>query len=398
MNLFRSAAGMVTMEIASADIPGVLDLLCKNGIFLWGISYRDDLTVMVRVRRSSCRKARSILENRGDSCRLVSREGIYWDFAALVRRPVLLFGLIMFLFLAFYLPSRVLFVQVEGNSLVSSNTILSAASDLGVKFGASRRLVKSEQVKNGLLSALDGLEWAGVNTKGCVAVISVRERSPEDEDTAIQGVGHMVATRDGVVLNCDVTQGTALCSPGQAVKAGDLLISGTVDHGFATVSTVAEGEVFASTQRQFFVSASSKITKRGAVTGRKERYSLLIGKKLINFFKCSGISGATCVKMNSKYVLTLPGGFRLPVALVKQSYVYRELSDACMDESQARELLSDASDRYIRDRMIAGRILSASKTLSSLDEGYCLTGIYACTEMIGRVQHEQIGAYNGKTD
>ena len=398
MSVFRTASGTVTVEITSANIPGLLEVLCKNEIFLWGVSYRDDLTATLRIRRASYRKVRSILERRGDSCRVVSREGVYWDLAALVKRPVLLLGLAMFLFVMFYIPSRVFFVSVEGNSLIASNAIMSAASDLGVKFGASRRLVKSEQVKNGLLSALDGLEWAGVNTKGCVAIVSVRERPLEEGGTEVQGVGNVVAFRDGVILSCDVTQGTALCTPGQAVKAGDLLISGTIDHGYTTVSTLAEGEVFASTQRKFSMLTSGEITKRGDMTWRKERYSLLVGKKLINFFKCSGISGATCVKMNSKYVLTLPGGFRLPVALVKQSYVNRELSDACMDESQARQLLSDASDRYILDRMIAGRILSTSKAFSSLGEGYHLTGIYACTEMIGRVQQEQIGAYNGKTD
>ena len=48
--------------------------------------------------------------------------------------------------------------------------------------------------------------------------------------------------------------------------------------------------------------------------------------------------------------------------------------------------------------MIAGRILRRDEVLMQTDGAYQLTGNYACTEMIGRLQQEQIGVYNGKTD
>ena len=189
-----------------------------------------------------------------------------------------------------------------------------------------------------------------------------------------------------------------MCSPGQAVKTGDILISGTFEDGPATVSTLADGEVFASTERVFSALFHGISGKRGAITARNAKYCLLIGKKLINFFKCSGISGGTCVKMYSKYVLTLPGGFSLPVALIKYSFESRELTLMKAEKSQAQQLLSDFSDRYIRDQMIAGQILGVSEEITLLGDVYQLTGTYACTEMIGRVQQEQIGAYHGKTD
>ena len=338
------------------------------------------------------------MEKRGYSWRLVSREGVFWSFSAFLNRPLLVFGFIFFVFMTFYIPSRVFFIQVQGNTTVQSNRILNAASDLGIRFGAARRLVKSEQAKNGLLSAIEELEWAGVNTKGCVAVISVREHPLEEKAAHLQGVGDVVALRDGVILNCDATRGNVTCTPGQAVKSGDILISGTFKDGPATVSMLADGEVFASTERVFSAVSDGTILKRGPVTERNEKFSLLVGKKLINFFKCSGISGGTCVKMYSKYVLTLPGGFCLPVALIKYSFESYELSDEHMDPSRAQKLLSDFTDQYIRDQMVAGRILASGEQMRALDGGYQLTGTYACTEMIGRVQQEQIGAYNGKTD
>lgn len=398
MSFFRSLTGTVTVEITSANIALTMDYLTRRGVILWDVIYFDDLTVRLCISRRSYKVLCALLEKRGDSYRLISREGLFWKVQSFGKRPVLVLGLLIFLFLVLFIPSRVLFVAVEGNCTVNSNQILSVASDLGLKFGASRRLVKSEGIKNGLLSAIEELEWVGVNTKGCVAIISVREHSREELDSLTQGVGDVVALRDGVVLSCDVTRGNAVCTAGQAVKEGDILISGTLDQGFATVSTVADGEVFASTEREFSALFHGVSGKRGAVTARNAKYCLLIGKKLINFFKCSGISGGTCVKMYSKYVLTLPGGFSLPVALIKYNFESREFTPVKVEKSQAQQLLSDFSRCYIRDRMIAGQILATSEEVALLGDACQLTGTYACTEMIGRVQQEQIGAYHGKTD
>lgn len=398
MSLFRSLYGTVIVEMTSANVATTLDCLTKYGVFLLDVLYLDDLTVRFKVCRRSYKTVCGILEKRGNSYRVISKEGLFWKLRDMRERPLLVFGLLIFFFLVFLIPSRVFFVEVEGNSTVSSNQILSIASDLGVKFGASRRLVKSEGVKNGLLSAIEELEWAGVNTKGCVAAISVREQPSEESVSMPQGIGNVVALRDGVILSCDSTRGDVLCSPGQAVKTGDILISGTRDQVGAAVSAVADGEVFASTERKFLVLFHGVLGKRGPVTQENKRYSLLIGKKLINFFKCSGISGGTCVKMYSKYVLTLPGGFCLPVALVAYTIESSELTQEKIEKSQAHKILSDFSDRYIRDQMIAGQVLGVSEEITSPGDAYQLTGIYACTEMIGRVQQEQIGAYNGKTD
>ena len=102
--------------------------------------------------------------------------------------------------------------------------------------------------------------------------------------------------------------------------------------------------------------------------------------------------------MYSKYVLTLPGGFELPLGLVREIFIERELSEEILDEHEVRKLLSDFATDYLRNQMIAGRILCTDEQFAYSDDLYHLSGNYACTEMIGRVQQEQIGAYHGKTD
>ena len=398
MSISSFFAGTITLEIKTADPAGMMDLICRRGIRLWDVAYLNELTIRFRTYESSCRRIVPLLENRGGQWRIVSREGLSCRLRGALRRPVLTSGLLLFLLFSLVLPGRIFFVQVEGNAAVCTNEILEAASALGIGFGTHRRAVRSEDVKNGLLSAIEELEWAGINTRGCVAVISVRERASDQADTGSRGCGDVVALRDGVVLSCEATRGSILCAPGQAVSAGQVLISGAVDHGTIVTYTPAQGEVFASTRRQIQVLTNAKTQKRGSIQDKQVNFSLLIGKKLINFFKGSGISGSTCVKMYSKYVPTLPGGFMLPVALVKQTVYSCGLNNEAVKKQEASELLSDFASRYIRDQMIAGQIRASSESLDLRGGVYQLTGNYACAEMIGRAQQEQIGAYNGKTD
>jgi sporulation protein YqfD len=271
--------------------------------------------------------------------------------------------------------------------------ILERAADCGISFGASRRYVRSERMKNTLLEVIPELQWAGINTFGCKAVISVRERPEEEKVDKPVGVSSIVASMDGVVTECTVTKGSIQCNPGDAVKRGQLLISGYTDCGLKILATCAEGEVTALTKRELSVISPSKYSVRTERLESKQYYSLVFGKKRINLYKCSGICGGSCVKMYSKYVLTLPGGFELPVSVIRET-VTPALTEL-QQIAERNELLCGYADSYLSGLMTDGRILQKDVKLWETDSLFCLAGKYACLESIVQRQEEKIGDQNG---
>ena len=95
--------------------------------------------------------------------------------------------------------------------------------------------------------------------------------------------------------------------------------------------------------------------------------------------------------MYSKYVLTLPGGFALPLALIKETASTCDHTVEEMSEEAANVLLRDFTDDYLLQQMIAGSITDRQETFICDSGVYSLAGNYACTEMIGRRQQEKIG-------
>jgi len=398
MEFWRSLNGMLHVRITSADVVGALTALNNNGIELFQTFSRNDLTVDVLIRRQDHRRLRKILERRGDSIESIKQRGVYWSGKRMLKRPILLGGILTLVILSCIIPSRIWFFKVEGNKTIPDKLILEYASKCGISFGASRREVRSEKMKNALLEALPQLQWAGVNTKGCVATISVREREVGKQPEEVHGVSSIVAACDGLIQSCTVINGNAVCTVGQAVKAGQLLISGYTDCGLSIRACRAEGEVFARTDRTVSVVALSECSLKTSKNKETRKYSLLIGKKRINLYKDSGILESTCDKMVLENRLTLPGGFVLPVTLVTEVWNYNEQSTATVDQDQLEQQLEEFASAYLNSQMIAGKILSAEETVMQEDSIIRLEGKYACHEMIGRVQKEEILKPDGKYD
>ena len=398
MGIFRSLSGSLLVELTSADVSGMLRTVNKAGITVRDVRPDGDLTVCFTVAQRDLRSIERLTARKGARIKVISRKGIFWPILGLKRRPILLMGLTVLLSLSLFLPSRVLFVEVEGNGRVPGHLIMEAAQEAGIRFGASRRAVRSEKMKNELLGTLPQLQWAGVNTYGCTAVISVRERADETRHQADAAVSRIIASTDGVITSCTVTGGSGLCSVGQAVQKGQVLISGYTDCGGVTISGRAKGEVFAETLHELTVVMPSSSQNRTRYNSHKTNFSLLIGKKRINFYKGSGISDSRCVKMSTQYHLTLPGGYVLPLTLIKETIAYCDTQEKPVEKEPAQTLLSELSQQYLQHNLVALAILDTDELMQSTGDCWRLDGVYACTEMIGREQGEQIGDFHGKTD
>ena len=384
--------GMVHARITSADIPELIRILARKRFPLKDTVPGDGLDITLWIPREKLNEVSKLCESRGDSFEIIGRSGLYWTGIDLIKRPVLLLGTLLLLIFLLWIPSRVLFVRVEGARMIPERRILQAAESCGIHFGASRRRIRSESMKNTLLEALPELRWAGVNTYGCVAVISVREKEQAHERQSTDGISSIVADCDGVILSATATSGNLLCQPGQVVTMGQILISGYRDDGTVIHATRSEGEIMARTIRQ--ISAISPATCHAIRSERVElvEYSLIIGKNRIILWKDSGNAGVTCGRMYEEYYITLPGGFRLPVALGKDTMVSYETEITVMED--APEMVAYAGD-YLLTQLVAGTLNGYSEDILTDGTTFRMECVFFCTEMIGRQKAEEIGELHG---
>ena len=396
MNALKSFGRLIQVEVTSAQIETMLSHVNSMGIETFEITKSSELVAVFWVRSKDFTLLKELNEQRGDILRVVRNAWTFGYLHLILQRKFFLMASVFFVILALYLPGKILFVRIEGNNTVPSNKILEEAERCGIEFGASRRKVRSEKVKNELLSSIPDLQWAGINTAGCVATISVTERTNDDKENEEHIVSNIVAQKDGYILRGTVTRGSCLFQIGQSVKTGEVLISGYTDCGTCIQATRAEGEVYAQT-RWFFEAVSPKqYLKKVSSTATKRKISVLYRKKRINLWKDSGISDSSCGRMYEEYYITLPGGFCLPFALCIETYGTFETAPYEVMQDSAESQMYDFAQRYLSAQMIAGSIQKKTQQITAEDYVYRLNGKYICTEMIGREQQEKIGDTNGK--
>ena len=388
MKYVPSARDRVRVQVTSADIWGSIRLLNRRSIPVFRVRQEDALTFSFEIDRRHLAELRSLLEKRGDRIVLVQKTVLHAIFQSILYRPVLYTGLVLFFAVSLLLPTRILTVEVEGNQTIPSGIILEAAEEAGIKLFTPCAQVRSEKMKNALLSAIPELQWAGINTYGCKAVISVQERAasePLQPDAKI--VSSIIAGQDGIIQSFTALRGSVQCREGQAVKKGQVLISGYTDCGICIRGERARGEVYAQTLRTLRTVTPSVYQTR-QLQHRQQRYSIILGKKRINLWKDSGIWDSTCGRISREYRLTLPGGISLPVSLVCETLSWYTQAEQPLDAEDARGELLSFSQNYLSDQMIAGTVSHADEVLDTKPGVYLLTGQYICTEMIGRERLE----------
>ena len=115
-----------------------------------------------------------------------------------------------------------------------------------------------------MLLELDKIAWCSLNVEGSRLTINVTETKEEKDK---KGYSNIKAGADGIIERIDIVSGTSVVKIGDAVKKGDLLVSGIVETANDTRFTYSKGKVTAKTQREI-VLKEKYVQKLKVPTGR----------------------------------------------------------------------------------------------------------------------------------
>jgi similar to stage IV sporulation protein len=145
-----------------------------------------------------------------------------------IKRPVLWIGcLVAFAALALC-STRIWVIRIEGNTRVAEATIQRALTQHGLHIGAARPKRTFDALADAVAAYDERIAWVGLKLSGVCLTVSVLEA--EYDMLAIDPTlpCNVVAVKDGVLTKILTLEGVTSFKVGDYVKAGDLLISGTV--------------------------------------------------------------------------------------------------------------------------------------------------------------------------
>ena len=385
--------GSVCVAVSGPFPERFLNLCAQSGVGFWDLAWEGGQSLRLRVLRRDAGRAVELAERAGCTASLEGRAGLPVFLAGFRRRYALLAGLALALAAVCLLSQFILTVEVSGNETVPSAVILMELSRQGVRPGAYGPGLDLRRISQEALRRIEGLSWMSVNLHGTRAEVLVRERSPSPTPRDETTPAHVVAAADGVLEEVEVLEGQALFREGQAVLAGEIVISGAVDLKEPQYAAVdagqrlvhARGEVWAVTHRTLAACIPLEAQVK-VYTGEEERrWSLSLLGRSVNFFGKASISSSGYDKMTTTHILTLPGGREVPLVLVETEYRAYETAAAPVRADAARAMLEER----LLERLTAligaeGSVLSTAFSAEEEDGMLTVTLTAQCREQIGR--------------
>lgn len=375
--------GSVRVEVSGAAPQRLLNAMSEADMPFWDAVPQDAFTIRLGLYSRDLRDAKALATRCQCELKLLRESGAPVVKRRLRRRVALLVTAVSCFAL---LAASSLFawdIRVEGNEQVSTGEILRALAGCGVEPGAFWPGWSSDEIRNSVILDIPELAWLGVSVDSSRAVIRVRERTEAPELVNSEGMGSVTARTTGIIDSMRVYQGAPLVTVGDAVVAGETLVSGEMPSEVGDTRYVrASAEIRARTWYE--MSASAPLEYSGLEqSDSRTRWALVIGDKRINFYLGSSQTPTVCGKIITEYPLAWEGVFTLPVTLVREQTLEYDSAAAAVDEEELSGRL-EAVLRSTLERELSGRgeILDAQFTSSASDGRLVVTMRAECMEDI----------------
>lgn len=316
-------------------------------------------------------------------CTIRKRGGLPVLLLRLLRRPGLLLGGLCML--ALLLVSRLFVwdVRVTGNESMSAAEVIAELRENGFGVGTYLPGVSAGEVENRVLLTSDRLAWISVFLDGTVAKVQVLERTPVPTQEDRKRPADLVARMDGQIEFLELYRGNPVVHIGQAVRRGELLVSGIFEHeNIGCRFTRSAGRVMARTEHSFTVEIPLRDTEKVCFGTEK-------GDVWLNFFaftgKISENTGNEAVSCDIIETVTQPSLWflrNLPISLRCET---RRLWQEELVERSPEDALALAYERLdgeLRTLTENAQLLSRTTELTMTDDAVILVCTVTCIEDI----------------
>lgn len=374
--------GSRRIAVPAESRTAVMNLCLRYSLFYRGMSWQEDGGFTLFTTLRTAKRMQALCQTEGVRITIHSAQGLPFLLRALCRRAGLLIGLFCILASLFLSQCFVWDIRVSGNGSMTTSEVLAELRACGLYRGAYLPALRASQLENRVLIASDRIAWISVNMDGTVARVQIIESVTIPEKEPIRPA-NLVATADGQIELLELYRGNAVVSVGQAVRKGDLLVSGIYDSQTQGLRyTRAAGSVFARTERSLRIEIPLAYTEKVALESECAEISLNFFDFSLKIFKRTGNSEQSCDIIETERGFDALGLSSLPFYLTVTERIPYVESPAVRTHEQASTLAYAALERELA--LLSEDLLLLDKRISvtATEDGVILDCTLSCIENI----------------
>ena len=377
------------MRLTGESIPELLNDLALADIPFSRVRAEGEARFRLFVRGDRLEELLALAQARGAGAEVLRRRGLGHFLRRFRGHPGLLLAPALLLAALLWLSDTIWEIEVVGNRSLSRTEILAALEELDVGIGHNGTRIRNEAVRSRMQEKLGKLSYLSIRVSGSKATVIVRERREPPEMVEEDVPTDVIAGQTGLVERMSVLEGRGEVKPGDAVLAGEVLITGGLtDLQNGTREVHAMGDVWARTWYQ--AEAVLPLDHREkAETGRKRvRWAVKICNFRLNLYFHGGISYEAYDKIQSETRLALLGSY-LPVSLVRTEYREYDPVSRSLDPALGEAILRERLLSWLREESGCPEPAECAFEAESGDGFLRLTMTAECLQQIGRLRERE---------
>lgn len=252
----------------------------------------------------------------------------------------LIIGIVAVIAASLYFSSVVVTIDIQGNSRVSDQEILSALDELGIRRGTHLKDIDFHIVGNQLRVMLGDISWAALRHTGNRVVVEVTEITEKPEMFSSRTPCNIFAAHDAEITYTSVLDGQLMHIVGDHVPEGTLLVSGvTGDLTGHVVLHHAMGEIRGIYEEELTFTEDFSVTEY-VPTGETKKESrlrlfdldipLFLGRNKFESCETESTESSLCLF-----------GKELPIGIKRSELTETELSETVRTEDELRDILME---------------------------------------------------------
>ena len=339
MNAFLFFFGGKKIVADSQNATALLDLCMRQGI-----SYADFLcdetgAVSFFCSIHSANRLKKLCDTHGIEIEVGLSVGLPNLFYRYRKRAGLMLGALLSVGLLILSQKFVWDIRITGNTSMTESEVLAELKECGFGIGSYIPTFRAGELENRVLIASDKISWIAVYLDGTVATVQVVEHAPKPMEEDLSKPANLVAAFDGQIELVELYRGDCVVKVGQAVKKGDLLVSGLYDsqtQGFRY--TRAAGKVLARTEQHFTVEIPLVYEEKVYGETQKGEIILQIFGFSTKISKSTGNVPDRCDIIKKEKGLDWLGVSSLPAGITVTTYLPYEMREVTRTPEAALEL------------------------------------------------------------
>lgn len=278
-------AGQLVVEIKMFNPEKLLNILWNKGIEVRDVKKLDIITIRMAIDYKDYDEINDYVVKFKGMIDILSGSGLAIFLIKIKKKLSYVVGVVLFLFIIFFLSNFVWCVKISDGNIVSPYDIRKCIYGHGVKPGVLKRDINLKNVEKIIEDNNENIVWVRARIEGSALKIDFKEKiTPPagiNQDTNLEDQGDIVASMDGEIIKIYTSSGTAVVNRGDFVKKGDLLIEGIQGKEEYKYNVRPEGTILAKTLIEKTADVKiggTELERTGEI--RKDIYIQLFGKKI----------------------------------------------------------------------------------------------------------------------